>query len=240
MSKNRSSCPPTLEKKLNREVHYRCPICGNFPLVRAHTIKLYAEVGWHYDYLLAICIACEKKVENGEIERNTLHTIKNSIKKSFSETTRNKPYQIAPIIGGDVYVGSNYISSVNIIFAYRGLPILWFEDEGGVKTLNARFYDVRGTVITAIDKNMWTADRNRFYDIEVDTSSRGMDMEIMGRSDDTHIKFTICDKGIILGCSEFYIPGEKIKILEDGTLNIGTNKFSNNSILNCAIAFNFD
>ncbi len=237
MSKNRGSCPPNLEKKLNREVHYTCPICGSFPLVRAHTTKTYTEVGWDYDYLLAICGECEKRVEKNEINRDTLQIIKNRIKKSISEKERTRPYQIPLLNNNDVYLGNIFIRKANIVIAHNNLPIIWIENHDGVKTLNARFYDFKGSVINAIDKNMWTADRKRFYDFKVSKKSDIISIEIIGIKDDTHISLSISNLGISFGTSKFYLPNQPVQISSEGDLTIGSNRFTNIGIINSNIAF---
>jgi len=235
---SRSSCPRKLENKLNREVHHICPICGGIPLVRAHTTKVYSEVGWNYDYLLAICVECEKKVEKGLIDRNLLQNLKNNLKLSISEDNRNTPFRISPIINNNIYLGSNLISSTDIIFSYRNLPIIWLENIDNTKTINARFYDFKGTVVTAIDKNMWTADRDRFYDIKVEKIDSFIKIEVIGKKDDTQISMDISEKGIIFNDSKFYIPSNIIKISE-GVLSFGNVIMENCSVENCRAAFNF-
>lgn len=236
---SRSSCPPGLEKKLDREVHYYCPICGGMPLVRAHTVKVYSEVGWHYDYLLSICIECERKIENGSISRSHLHEIKQKLRLSFSHTERIRPHQISLPKNKAIFMGSNHFASTNVIFKYKDYPIVWFEDLNGVRVLNARFYDAKGTVVTAIDRNQWTADKSRFYNIESITEGGVLRLRISGKQDDTNVEFLFEDKGLTIGPSIFYIPGNKIQILSNGDLMIGTNTFSNCGMFGVGAAFAF-
>ena len=166
MSK-RSSCQRTLEQKLRREVGYLCPLCGSLPLVCAHTVKTFSEVGWDYNYLLAICVECEQKVEGGEIKRQEIYDLKKKIKLGFSDSNGiyMNPFQISPISNRKVQVGKFHSFAQNDIINYKGLKIIWLEDCDGKTTLNARFYDFDGMVIAAIDRNMWTADRERLVGV---------------------------------------------------------------------------
>lgn len=236
---SRSPCPRGLEAKLNREVHFFCPLCGNLPLVRAHTTKTYGEVGWNYDYLLSICVECEKKVEAGKIPRTILHEIKQQLRLSFETSNRVRPHQISLPDNNSVFIGNNRIASTDIIFKFEEFPIIWFELVNGTRVLSARFYDANGTVTTAIDKNQWTADRSKFYDIESVTNEGNLKLGISSRRDDTKIELLLTEKGLTVGPSVFYIPGNKIQILSNGDLMIGTNRFSNCGIFNCGAAFAF-
>ncbi len=137
---SRSSCPRSLEKKLNREVHYYCPLCGGIPLVRAHTIKTYKDVGWDPNYLLSICGECENNVEKNIIPRTRLHEIKQKLRLTIPQEDRTKPYQINLLNTQTVFIGNNVFYTANIIFSYKRLPILWFSVKDNIRVLNARFY----------------------------------------------------------------------------------------------------
>lgn len=238
MSRNRPPCPKSLRTRLKKEVHSSCPICGGLPLVCAHTTKKYSEVGWNYNYLLAICGECEKKVEAGEINRQILDTKKQEFMSSFPIKNRVKPYKIKTI-NSTIHIGTNTITNTNIIFAYRNNKIIWFENDNGIVTINAKFYDYNGTIIGAIDKNMWVADKERFYDFTSNTKDDITAIEILGKKDDTKIKLSFSTEGIIIGESKFYIPGQAIIISPEGKLLIGGSSFDSCHFSNCGGAFNF-
>ncbi len=230
-----------MKKRLRREVHHRCPLCGGIPLVCAHTIKKNNEVRWNYEYLLAICEECERKVESGAIDRNYLHTLKNTLRKYFPFSKDLLPHNIKSISSTNIYLGNNHVSTTGVIFMYRGLPTFWIEEEMGVLTLNARFYDQSGMVVTAIDKNVWTADRERFYDFRSKKDGDQQIIKIIGKNNnDTSIELSLGPKGLTVHSSTFYVPGHKICLLVNGDMTIDTATISNCSINSCGAAFSFD
>ena len=234
---NRPPCPRGLEEKLKREVHYKCPICGaGLPLLCAHTTKEYSEVGYNYDYLLAICRTCEEKVGKGTIDRKILDVIKKRIRTSISNTNRSTPFQIPYLISNNVYLGNNFISSTNTIISFSNLPMIWLEEINGCRMLSARFFDIKGTVVTGIDKNQWTADRERFYDFKIVHKDNCIDLKLIGKRDDMKIELSIYPDKLVVHKSIFYVPKLKIEILENGDLLIGSNKLSNNTFSNCGAA----
>lgn len=237
---SRSSCPPNLEKKLKREVGNRCPFCGGFPLVCAHTTKTYNEVGWNYDYLLAICGECEKKVEGSQLERSKLQDKKNNIKTSISIKERNTPRQIQNNKTIDVYLGETLSKSTNIVIQYKTTNIIWYDFEGDIPLLSARFYDKKGTVVTAIDKNMWTADRERFYEFKSTKINDAQHITITSKKDDTNISMTVTPTFTKINSSTFYIPGQKIHIDQEGNIVIGSNIISGCSIDGCGVAIHLN
>ena len=236
------SIPKKMAKKLDREVHYRCPIpkCGSFPLVRAHTIKKLPEVGYNYDYMLSICGKCEEAVEeeDGTLTREYLHQIKQIVKKSISRDEMTRPYNIPNPIGHRNYIGNNLLESTDtLIKTSSGLPLLWIEEIDGIRTLNARFFMSNGQLISAIDKNMWTADRNRFFDFNIDNLEDSMVIEIVGRSDDTKIKIQCIGDEIHFLDSIMYSQTNRVEIDENGDLIIGGATISNCTFVNCGAAF---
>lgn len=107
------------------------------------------------------------------------------------------------------------------------------------KQLLKKFYDYNGTIIGAIDKNMWVADKERFYDFTSNTKDDITAIEILGKKDDTKIKLSFSTEGIIIGESKFYIPGQAIIISPEGKLLIGGSSFDSCHFSNCGGAFNF-
>lgn len=241
MSRNRSSCPRSLENRLNREVHNRCPICGGFPLVRAHTIKKFKDVGWNPDYLLAICDECEKKVEKNIISRAELHKIKNALKLCIKKEDGVTPFFVPPItIPNNVKIGSNLITNANTIIQYGSIPILWLTRRNEVLNLNARFFDSNGTVISAIDENLWTADRDRFYDFEVIKEVDSLKLKIFSRRDDMLIIMDIKEDFMDIKEAIFYCPRGKVEIKRNGDLIIGGNTLRSCTANSCNVAIMID
>ena len=202
-------------------------------------MKTYREVGWDYEHLLSICSGCEDKVEQGLISRQFLQEVKQTLRLSFSTGTRVTPHQISLTNNKSIYLGSNHLASTDIVFKYKECPILWFETIGDIRVMNARFYDINGTVISAIDKNQWTADRSRFYDITSATNGGVINLEIIGKRDDTKVSLSLSEKGLTVGPSVFYIPNNKIQILSNGDLMVGTITFSKCGMFGVGAAFAF-
>ncbi len=221
MYKRSHTAPKKLTEKLKREVAYRCPICSGIPLVNAHTIKSYNEVGWDYRYLLAICKSCEGKVTSGEIDKKELYKIKSKLKLGFSKDDTSQPYLIGNKDIQKIYLGGNIFDNVNTLYKYGDTKIIWFEDKDNTRTINARLYSKDGTVVTAIDKNYWTADKNYFFDIKTTQKNHSIEIALLGKRDDTSINMVLEQNILKILKSKFYVPKTEVIISEDGKLILG-------------------
>jgi hypothetical protein len=235
----RPSTPRSQRVLLDREVNGHCPICGNTRLVRAHTTKTYSEVGYDINYMLSICDTCEKRVEKGEISRLYLQKIKRFVKLCISENHRGVNSYCVPLdlISNNIQLGNTLISGTNIIISASNYPMIWTEIYKGIRVLNARFYDQNGTVVTAINRNIWTSERERFYKIEISKIANGCSLKIVSKKDDTKIELVCLPERLKIKNSKFYTPNGEVEILDDGSLLLNKSIILNNiSISGCAVA----
>lgn len=231
---SRPPTPRAIENLLDREVGGKCPLCGNTPLVRAHTIKKYPEVGYDINYMLSICHNCETRVEAGKISRDYLHKIKRFLKIGLSNNGRwvNKNYLPLRLVTNCMRLGSNEADYCDSLISYRGVPIIWVEEHQGLMKLNAKFYDKRGTVTKAINRNIWTSEAKP-YIIRTENSAGGVNLIISSNNDDTRICISCTPDALQIYNSIFYTPSGKTEICGDGTVVTDTMTFSNNNSQNC-------